>query len=323
MRRFFWYSMLGLIVWLVGAAASPGARASLGRFEYTEVHMGVQARLVLYAPDEAAAQQAARAAFDRLAALEDVMSDYRPTSELMRLCAAPAGTPVRVGDDLFAVLARAQELARLSDGAFDVTVGPLVRLWRAARKAGQLPAEAERREALARVGWQYLRLDTAAQTATLLRPGMLLDLGGIAKGYAIDKALAVLRAHGVESALVELGGDVRVGAPPPGEDGWRLVVAHADSAHRHVRLADAAVSTSGDTEQYVEVDGRRYSHVVDPHTGLGLTSRVAATVVAPDAFTSDGLATLLTVVGPERGLPLAAAHFPQARVYVRQVDALE
>jgi thiamine biosynthesis lipoprotein len=282
--------------------------------------MGVQARLVLYAPGEAAARTAAGAAFDRLAALEDVMSDYRPTSELMRLCAQPPGTPVPVSDDLFAVLARAQELARLSDGAFDVTVGPIVRLWRAARKSGRLPEEAARREALAHTGWQHVRLDATARTVTLGLPGMQLDLGGIAKGYAIDEALAVLRQHGVERALLELGGDIRLGAAPPGEEGWPLQVAHADAVHRHQRLAHAAISSSGDTEQFVEIDGRRYSHVVDPKTGLGLTSRLAATVVAPDATTSDGLSTMLTVLGPERGLPLVASHFPGVTVYLRKVD---
>lgn len=282
--------------------------------------MGVQARLILYAPDEPSAQQAARAAFDRLAALEDVMSDYRPTSELMRLGTHAPGTPVPVSDDLFAVLARAQELARLSDGAFDVTVGPLVKLWREARRSKQLPPEAERHAALERVGWQHLTLDSAAQTVTFERPGMQLDLGGIAKGYAIDEALSVLGRHGIERALVELGGDVVVGAPPPGEAGWSLQVAYADAAHRRVSLAHAAVSSSGDTEQFVEIGGHRYSHIVDPRTGLGLTTRIAATVVAPDATTSDGLATLLTVLGPERGLPLVEAHFPGIRAYVRSVD---
>lgn len=285
--------------------------------------MGVQARIVLYAPEAQAARTAALAAFDRLAALEDVMSDYRPASELMRLCARSGGDPVPVSDDLFAVLARAEELARLSDGAFDVTVGPYVRLWRAARRTGRMPAADALAEAAARVGWRHVVLDAAAQTVRLAVPGMQLDLGGIAKGYAIDAALAVLRAHGVDRAYVALGGDVVVGAPPPGEAGWALQVAYADTAHRHVVLAHAAISSSGDTEQFVEIDGRRYSHVVDPHTGLGLTSRVAATVVAPCATCSDGLATLLTTLGPARGLPLLEAHFPEARAYVRRVEGLE
>lgn len=282
--------------------------------------MGVQARIVLYAPDEAVARKAARAAFDRIAALEDVMSDYRPGSEVRRLCVQPAGTPVPVSADLFAVLERAVWLSRLSDGAFDVTVAPVVQLWRTARRSGRLPSEAARRAALARVGWRHVRLDAAARTVTLGRSGMQIDLGGIAKGYAIDQALAVLQAHGVERALVELGGDMVVGAPPPGEPGWRIRVAYADEAHRWQILSHAAVSTSGDTEQFVEIDGRRYSHVVDPRTGLGLTTRVAATVVAPDAFTSDGLATMLTVLGREQGLSLVRAHFPEVEVYVRQVD---
>ena len=281
--------------------------------------MGVQVRLVLYAPDEATARRAAEAAFDRIAGLEDVMSDYRPSSELMQLSAVEAGTPVRVSEDLFTVLQRAQALARLSDGAFDVTVGPVVRLWREARRTRAMPAAQARAEAMERVGWRKLQLDAAARTVTLTVPGMQLDLGGIAKGYAADAALEVLEAHGVERALVMIGGDVRAGAPPPGEPGWPVQVAHADSAYRHLDLARGAVSTSGDTEQFVEIDGRRYSHVVDPRTGVGLTSRVAATVVAPNAFTSDGLATLLTTLGPERGLSLLERHYPEAEAYVRVV----
>lgn len=302
----------------MGGPATAAQR--LERFEYKAVRMGVQARLVLYAPDAAAARTAAAAALDRMAALEDVMSDYRPTSELMRLCGRPAGTPVAVSEDLFAVLARAQALAERSAGAFDVTVGPFVQLWRAARRTGVLPADAALAAARPRVGWEKLLLDPAARTATLLAPGMRLDLGGIAKGYAVDAALQVLAAHGIDRALVVFGGDMAASGPPPGLDGWPVEVAHADAAHRHLALAHAAVSTSGDTGQFVEIDGVRYSHVVDPRTGLGLTTRLAATVVAPDAFTTDPLATLVATLGPAAGPAFVAAHAPGATVYVRRVE---
>jgi thiamine biosynthesis lipoprotein len=306
---------LALLVLLSGGCALRGA--ALRRFEFRQLHMGVETRITLYAPDAATAAQAARSAFGRIAVLDSLLSDYRPDSELTRLSARAGGPPVRVSEELFSVLSRARELARLSGDAFDVTAGPLVRLWRGARRSGVLPTPAERAEALARTGWRHLRLDSASRTARLAVPGMQLDLGGIAKGYAADEGISTLRAHGVHRALIEMGGDVVAGGPPPGTRGWRVRVADARGAPRALRLAHAAVSTSGDTEQFVEIGGVRYSHVVDPATGVGLTTRAAATVVAADGITADALSTLLTVLGPERGPAFLAAHFPGVRGWVR------
>lgn len=278
--------------------------------------MGVPVRLTVYAGSEAQARAACRAAFDRFAALEQVMSDYRPTSELMRLCAKAGRGAQPVSADLWRVLERSHTLARRSDGAFDVTVGPLVRLWRAARRSGRLPDPAALREARSRVGWRRVRLaDPVARTVALETPGMQLDLGGIAKGFACDEAQAALKANGVTRALVEAGGDIVVsGAPPDAPAGWRVEVGGGVRT-----LADCAVSTSGDTEQFVEIGGVRYSHIVDPRTGLGLTTRTAVTVVAPDGMTSDGLATALSVLGEEKGrwllvlYPGVRAEFRAAR----------
>lgn len=303
-------------------AACASMRPAPLRFEYRQQHMGVEARVVLYAASEESATAAARAAFARIAVLDSLLSDYRVDSELSRLSYRAGGAPVPVGPELFLLLARAQEMARITDGAFDVTVGPLVQLWRGARRSGVLPTEAERREALARTGWRNLELDSASRTARLLREGMRLDLGGIAKGYAADEALRVLRAAGVESALVELGGDIVVGAPPPGTRGWRIAVVDPDPAMPVGPLANAAISTSGDAEQFVVVGGERYSHIVDPRTGLGLRDRLAATVVAADGITADALSTALTVLGPEAGRELLARHFPGARASVRRAGAL-
>lgn len=286
----------------------------LERYQYTQLHMGVQVRIVAYAPDRATAERACAAAFARFAVLEDVLSDYRPTSELMRLCARSGGPPVPISDDLFRVLAQAQEMARRSNGAFDITVGPYVALWRAARRTGVLPTLAALRAARARVSWRKLRLDAKRRTAQLLVPGMRLDPGGIAKGYAADRAQAVLRERGITRALVEAGGDVVVSGPPPGETGWQVEVA---ATGRSMRLANAAISTSGDTEQYIKFAGRRYSHVVDPRTGLGLTDRVTATVIAPNGLFSDPLSTAACVLGPEKGRALVRT-FPGASAVVRR-----
>lgn len=308
---------------VLAGGSDSAAQTPLSRFEYSQRHMGVQVRMVLYAPDTANAEDAARAAFARIAALEDVMSDYRPTSELMRLAARSGGPPVPVSDDLFAVLAQAQRLAARSGGAFDVTVGPYVRLWRQARRDGRLPSPEARERAAAKVGRQHVRLDSARQTVELRVPGMQLDLGGIAKGYAADEAIEALRERGIDRALVEIGGDVVVSGPPPGREGWRVRIENPAPGRPDTVLTHAAISSSGDTEQYVEIDGTRYSHVVDPRTGLGLTDRIAVTVVAPSGLLSDGLATLLGVLGPEQGVALVEAHYPGVAFSIRRAGNSE
>jgi len=151
---------------------------------------------------------------------------------------------------------------------------------------------------------------------------MQLDLGGIAKGYACDEAIRTLKANGIKSALVEMGGDIVVSGPPPGKKGWEIEIANADAARsldkpRMLALSNSAVSSSGDTEQFVEIGGKRYSHIVDPRTGLGLTDRIAVTVVAPNGVTSDGLSTAISVLGDKKGRALANTY-PGVSVYIRK-----
>jgi thiamine biosynthesis lipoprotein len=306
-----------LLLVLAGAGCAKSSGAALGRHEYAQLHMGVQARLIVYAASPQKAAAAAKAAYARVAEIEQIASDYRPTSELMQLCRNAGEGPVKVSPELFALLSFSQDLARRSGGAFDVTVGPYVQLWRAARKTRQLPPAEELERARAVVGWQKVKLDREHRAVELALPGMRLDLGGIAKGYAGDEALRVLRAHGIRSALFEAGGDIVVGDAPPDALGWSIeVVGDAATTSRTPWLVNAAISTSGDTEQYVEIDGMRYSHVVDPRTGLGLTQRYVATVIARDGMTSDALSTAATVMG-EEGKRLEKSY-RGTRVYVRK-----
>lgn len=283
------------LVLLALASSSPAAQ----RFEFEEPHMGTLVRLVLFAPDPRVASAAARAALDRVGELDAALSDYRDSSEVSRLGRAAGGPPVRVGPDLFAVLERAQDVGRRSGGAFDVTVGPLVRLWRRTLRTGDWPDPARRAEALSCVGIDKMHLDPVERTVRLDRAGMRIDLGGIAKGYAGDQALRVLRARQVSSALIAVGGDVVAGDAPPGEGGWVVAVEPDDEtgARESLLLRRAAVSTSGDREQWVERDGVRYSHILDPRTGIGLSGRRRATVVAAEGVTADSLATAACVLG--------------------------
>src|SRR5438552_2319940 len=225
--------------------------------------MGTLFSITVYAREKAAAQSAAEAAFRRVAALDDIMSDYQADSELMRLCEAPPGQPMPASAELFDVLQKAQRFADLTDGAFDVTVGPLVRLWRSARKKKTLPTPAEVQTAAALAGHKKVRLDRKARTVTLLAANMRLDLGGIAKGYAADQALALLKRKGLDRALVAASGDIAIGNPPPKQRGWKIGIATIDALKnetaRTVLLRNAGISTSGDTEQYTEIGGVRYS----------------------------------------------------------------
>lgn len=302
------HSASKLVFWSVAVAlvvTAPSVHAQ-DRQEYVERHMGMPVRVVVYAPREAA-DRGARAAFATIAALEDIMSDYRPTSEVSRL-PARARRWTGVSAPLFAVLARGKEIAASTDGAFDPTVGPLVALWREARRTRLLPARARLDAARRRVGWRLMELDFARQRVRFARQGMKLDLGGIAKGFILQVALDTLRGRGLSRAMLEAGGDIVVGDAPPDRDGWRIVVPGADTAlaRRAAMLVNAAISTSGPASQFVDIGGVRYSHVVNPRTGLGLTTGTSATVIAPDAATADALATAFTVLGASH--PVANPH---------------
>jgi thiamine biosynthesis lipoprotein len=304
-----------VVVWGVclgfsAIASATGWAGELARYESTQPQMGVPFKIILYAPDEAAAKGAFDAAFARIAELNRILSDYDPHSELSRLSrGAPSPQPVRVSEPLWHVLSQAQALAEKTGGAFDVTVGPYVRLWRRARRNGEMPSTARLWEARRAVGYQLLSLDAKQQSAQLLAPGMRLDLGGIAMGYAVDEALELLRKRGIARALVDASGDIGVGDPPPGREAWVIDVAPVDedgAPKTNVLLANAAVTTSGDALQHVEIGGTRYSHIVDPRTGLGLTDRTSVTVIARDCTTADSLATAVSVLGPTAGLKLIA-----------------
>jgi thiamine biosynthesis lipoprotein len=303
--------MLMLLAVLLPGCATD--EASLNRFEYRQIIMGVEAGITLYSTDPARAREAAREAFGRMIELDAVMSDYREDSELSRLCRQPAGRPIPVSADLFGVLERSLVFASATDGAFDPTVGRLSQLWRVARRNGRLPDPGAIGRARATTGWWLLELDEQARTATRVRDGTALDLGGIGKGYAADAALSTLRGMGAPRALIDLGGDLVAGDPPPGRDAWMVAIdsGMAGADQRRVRLANAAIATSGDAEQFLEIDGVRYAHIIDPRTGCAVRNASTVTVIATDATTADALASALSVLGPVQGLDVLDG-FPDA-----------
>jgi thiamine biosynthesis lipoprotein len=291
--------------------------------------MGVPFRIVLYSVSQNAAEGAAAAAFNRIKQLNDSMTDYDSDSELSRLSQTSGkDEAVAVSPDLWVVLARAQELAQRSQGAFDVTVGPYVHLWRYARSQGKLPDPARLAKARLAVGYSKMQLDPRQHTVKLLAPNMRLDLGGIAKGYAVDQAIRTLSRQGIASALVSGGGDMEVSGPPPGKHGWRIELPALDASNappaRFVVLTHAGISTSGDLFQRLEIGGVRYSHIVDPRTGMGLTDHSLVTVIAADDFAADGLTKVMSVLNPKEALKfIAKTPGAAARIARKPGDKVE
>jgi len=282
-------------------------QAQLQRYAFKHPQMGTTFKIVLYASDSAKATEAAQAAFDRIDTLNHIMSDYDPESELNAV-SATAGKDqwVPVSEDLWRVMTVSREISEQTNGVFDITVGPMVQLWRRSRRKKQLPSEEALAEAKAAVGYTFLSFDPENERVKLDRENMRLDLGGIAKGYATDEALEVLSQKGITRALVDGGGDIAVGDPPPGQEGWSIgieVLGHDQKlTNRTLYLANCAVATSGDTYRYVELDGVRYSHIIDPDTGLGLTVRRKVTIISPSGMMADAYASAVSVMGADEGI---------------------
>lgn len=286
------------------------------RREFVAPHMGTLWRLVFFDDDVDHARTARDAAWARLTELNARLSDYLDDSELSRL--ARDGRLEGPSDDLRQVLVAAQTLAEATNGAFDITVGPLVRLWRSARREKSLPSAAAVTAAQALVDWRAVELTGSA--AAFHTRGGRLDLGGIAKGFAQDEVLRLLRdRHSLEAVLIDAGGGLSVGAAPPGQPGWTAGIDTGNEAEASATLTlrHQSLATSGATQQFVEIDGVRYSHIVDPSTGFGLTSRAQASVVAADGTTADALATAFCVMGEEKTRAFLKDHpLAEARLQV-------
>jgi thiamine biosynthesis lipoprotein len=288
--------------------------------------MGTLFRIVLYSQDSVLASQAASAAFIRIDALNDILSDYKADSELNRLSAtAGIGQKVPVSEDLWVLLNTSVEASRLSKGAFDITIGPYIKLWRRARRQGELPAPEALTKAKKSVGYPYVQLYPDTKAVELTVTGMQLDMGAIGKGYAVDEAMKVLHTYGVTSALVDGGGNTVVSQAPPGQKGWQVEIGSLQdnkaeqSAIEQLSLVQAGMASSGDVYQYVEINGKRYSHILDPHTGIGLTHQTMVTVIAPDGTTADLLSTTISVMGLRKGKKLLKKYKGSA-CYIQYPD---
>jgi len=282
-----------LVLFLLAAQAAPAQE--LLRLEKSADAMGSTYSIALYGDDRIRMEAAADAAFDEVRRLDDLLSNYKAASEWSLVNNNAAAKPVRVSTELFRLLAACQDYSRESEGAFDITVGPLMKVWGFYKGSGHLPHKPEVEAALTRVGYRHMQLDAAAQTVRFDRPGVELDPGGIGKGYAVDRMVEVLKKMGVASALVAASGSsiYAIGAPPDEPKGWAIRIKDPWDTRKtaaEVWLKDMSMSTSGSYEKFFRAEGRIYAHIMDPRTGYPAQGSSSVSVIAPRTIDSEAWA---------------------------------
>lgn len=265
--------------------------------------MGTSFEIYLYASDHERASELFEAAFDEIERVEEALSNYRPSSELSRINANAAEGPVVTDKEVFDLLAQAFDYSQRSDGAFDITVGKLMKAWGFFRGSGHFPSDEELTSARQQTGWQNVKLDKRVRSITFLKRGIELDLGGIGKGYALDRVAELLREAGVKAALISSGSSsiYAIGAPP-GKVGWPVRIPNPMDRTRTlytILLKDQSLSTSGSYEKFFHINGRTYCHIMDPRTGRPVEGMLQTTVITPKATDSDALSTAVFVMGPQ------------------------
>ncbi len=321
MRASMAVALVACIVGCAAACTSPPSNRpnAIELEEFREIAMGVDVTIIIGGSDQASRLAAARAAMAEIRACDEALSDWHASSERSRLPRA-AMVRTQVSDRLFDATERALTMAQRTEGRFDPTVSPVVALWREARRATRLPDPAAVDAAMKRVGWRHVHLDAERRELWCDRDDVTLDFGGIGKGFAAQRASACLVAAGHPMHLVAVAGDMAAGpSAPPDRGGWRVLQEDGLRSPIEVELVGEAVSTSGDLEQFIEVDGVRHSHIIDPRTGRSLVERTAACVRGPDAATCDGLATALCVAGV-RDAPDVLRSFPGYRASVTTIN---
>jgi FAD:protein FMN transferase len=298
------FFLLTLLIWSCFSLVTLG-QSSLKRYAYFRNAMGSEFNLVFYAPNDSIAKVASDSVFKRIDYLNGILSDYLDGSETNRLSAtAGTGEWFYASKILFDVLQQSVRYSQQTQGAFDVTVGPIVQMWRRAIRRKYFPEKKEIKTSRRAVGYRLVKLNEKKQSVLLKRKGMRLDFGGIGKGYAADDALQILRYFGIQSGFLDAGGDLAIGDAPPQKKGWEIEVSSGgnDTTAQHaLTLKNCGVATSGNTYRYLDHEGVRYSHIVNPHTGVGLTVHTRTTVIAENGTAADALATAFSVLGIKNG----------------------
>ena len=290
------------------------------RFVFTEPKMGSPFQIIFYSTDSVKANTIANQAFALVDSLVFIFSDYIDSSELNRLCATAGQTNESIGvsSPLYDILLLSKTAYEKSEGTFDITLGPITKLWRKARKEKEFPPDSTVKEKLRLTGFDKVVIDTTTQKVRLLQAGMQLDLGGIAQGYIAQKVIDLLKSKDIENALVNVSGDIVAIGAPPGTNGWTVGINIPEEADEllpnYLSIAGKAVTTSGDVFQFMEHNGKRYSHLIDPRTGYGITTQKNVTVIANDGTTADWLTKACSILPIRKAKKLA--HTLQAEVQI-------
>jgi len=305
---------LWLAAAIAHAAVDPLQR--LHHFEATRMSMACVYAIEAHGPDADALPRTVNEAFDEVDRIDRLMSHYKAASELSRVNREAARQPVTVDPELFDFIADAMRYTRESDGAFDITVGPLMKAWGFFGGEGHVPSDAALIAARRHVGAAHVTLNPAARSIAFDEPGVELDLGGIAKGYAVDRVVRLLRERGIPAALISAGGSTLYGlGAPPGHHAWRVEIQDPIDSGKvalAVSLKDRALSVAGSSEKYFEAGGVRYSHIMDPRTGRPVQGVLSVAVLAPTGTAGDALDDALFVLGVEGG-----------RSYLRHLSGVE
>lgn len=299
------------------------ASAQYKKYNFQQPKMGSSFNIVIYSLDSAKAEKAATETFRMIDTLNGIYSDYLPNSELNRLCAkSGTGEWIKVSEPLFTILQKAYRAGAISFGSFDVTMSPVVRLWRTARREKRLPDKDSVAAAKKSVGYRFIKFDTIHKRIQLQKPHMQLDLGGIAKGETAQRAYVRLCTLGFPFSLLDAGGDIVAGNVPPQVAGWRVAInlpETEDLMNQQLLLRKKAVTTSGDLYQYLELNGVRYSHIINPATGWALTNSRNVTVIADNGADADWLSKACSILPVDKAMQLVK-KFPSAEVQIAVLE---
>lgn len=303
MRGWFFRLPFPLLFFILSIYPLPSHSSNL--YKYHQIAMGTVIEITLQTDDEEGAKKAALQAFQEIKKIEQLMSPWVGSSDVTRINRSAGKEWVKISPETLEVIKKSQEISRLSEGGFDITIGPLTQLWRRARERGIPPAPEEVKQILELVNFKNLLFHPEGKVF-LKKKGMAIDLGGIAKGYAVDRAFETLTSLGYKNLIVNAGGDLRAGGLKNSEP-WSIGIQDPRSAEKvmaRLSLSDAAIATSGDYEKFFIHQGKRYHHILNPKTGFPADGCQSVTILSKDGMTADGLATAVLVLGPEKGYAL-------------------
>ncbi len=298
--------MKKLLTIILCIALTSTAYAGEGIFKKSKKLMGTEMEITVVSADEKTAHKAIDSAFAEIKRIEELMSTYIPESQISKINSAAGKKIVKVDEELIRLIKRAIEYAEVTEGGFNISVGPLIKLWKI-KEGGKIPSNDEIKKAKEMINYKYIVVDEKKKIVFLKKKGMSIDLGGIAKGYASDRAKSVLIQEGIASGIVAVAGDINAFGVKPEKAKWRIGIQHPrkkDAFIGIIELNDEAVSTSGDYERFFIKDGKRYHHIIDPKTGKPAEKCQSVTIVSKEATSTDALSTGIFVMGHENGMAL-------------------